>query len=330
MEYITERELMPYKLGALLYTPATNTKIAEKVNNREIHSLKAFVLCLEDSIADEDLQYAEQCMVKTLKEIKNKTIMVFVRVRNPEHLKHIYQLLEENGIEEKVAGYVLPKFNKDNCFWYLDTVKNMPRYLTKHGYKENESYNPVYIMPVFETEDIANISIRHEVLSYLYDSLCGLGDTVLNIRVGGNDFCNLYGIRRTSNQTIYDAAVIQDIFKDIVNIFGQEYVISGPVWEYFGNNQHDQWAVGLKRECKMDMLNGFFGKTAIHPSQVPVINSILMPLQSDVADAKRILENQSGGAGNSNRKGSMIEPKTHTKWAKQIVARSIVFGEKYA
>ena len=47
-------------------------------------------------------------------------------------------------------------------------------------------------------------------------------------------------------------------------------MVSGPVWEYYSSN-NDEWAIGLKRELKYDVLNGFVGKTVIHPNQIPVV-----------------------------------------------------------
>ena len=62
---------------------------------------------------------------------------------------------------------------------------------------------------------------------------------VLNIRVGGNDFSNMYGLRRNINQNIYEIGVIRDILVNIINVFGADFVVSGPVWEYFGSDANE-------------------------------------------------------------------------------------------
>lgn len=90
----------------------------------------------------------------------------------------------------------------------------------------------------------------------------------MNIRVGGNDFSNLYGLRRNEHQNIYEIGVIRDILANIINVFADTYVVSGPVWEYFKKGSDTAWEKGLRKEIELDLLNGFIGKTCIHPSQL--------------------------------------------------------------
>ena len=42
--------------------------------------------------------------------------------------------------------------------------------------------------------------------------------------------------------------------------------------EYFSDNPNSKEILGLRREIKMDIENGFIGKTVIHPSQVNYVN----------------------------------------------------------
>ena len=67
-----EEKLLPYRLGGLLYTPALNEGIAEKIGT--IPDLRALALCLEDSIRDEALPQAEEALVRTLAALKKRTI----------------------------------------------------------------------------------------------------------------------------------------------------------------------------------------------------------------------------------------------------------------
>ena len=127
-------------------------------------------------------------------------------------------------------------------------------------------------MPILESKTIADVGDRVNNLLIIKRHLDGIRDYVLNIRVGGNDFCNLYGLRRSETQNIYQIGVIRDTLVDIINIFSSDYIVSGPVWEYFGKDYSEPWAIGLRKEIEMDRLNGFIGKTAIHPSQIPIIN----------------------------------------------------------
>ena len=83
---------------------------------------------------------------------------------------------------------------------------------------------------------------------------------VLNVRVGGNDFCNEFAARRHYDQMIYDIIPISQLLGDILTVFAREYVVSGPVWEFFSSD-NEEWKTGLKRELSLDKLNGFVGKT---------------------------------------------------------------------
>ena len=56
---------------------------------------------------------------------------------------------------------------------------------------------------------------------------------VLNIRVGGNDFCKEFGIRRGLTQNIYQVLPLTSLLSDIITVFSRDYVISAPVFEYF-------------------------------------------------------------------------------------------------
>lgn len=150
----------------------------------------------------------------------------------------------------------------------------------------------------------------------------------LNIRVGGNDFCAAYGLRRNSRQTIYEIGVVNSALTDILTVFGTDYVVSAPVWEYFENDRDDTWKQGLERELALDKLNGFMGKTAIHPSQIPIIHRAMAVSAADYEDARRILhwDQKAVGVQKSGGGDRMNEVKVHAKWAEKIMTLSKVYG----
>ena len=75
---------LAYKVGALLYSPAINLALADKIEQGQLGKLTSMAFCLEDSIQDSALEQAEQTLKQTLKAIKNKNIsslpLLFVRV----------------------------------------------------------------------------------------------------------------------------------------------------------------------------------------------------------------------------------------------------------
>ena len=68
--------------------------------------------------------------------------------------------------------------------------------------------------------------------------------SILNIRVGGNDLSHAFGLRRPANRTIYDLRPVADILIDIVAAFGTQYVVSGPVWEYYSGEDGKRGCAG--------------------------------------------------------------------------------------
>ena len=312
---------LPYRVGGLLYTPAINVGIEDKIARKKYPCLTSIAFCLEDSIQDDAVEHAERELKKILVAIKDKKIpenelpLLFVRIRNPQHLIHVNEIL--GNLTDILTGYILPKFDLSNG---ADYIKNI---LTINQRRDN----PLYIMPILESKMIADTEGRIHTLLNIKSHLAKASDYVLNIRVGGNDFSNLYGLRRSATQNIYQIGVIRDILIDIINVFAADYVVSGPVWEYFGT-ENGVWSDGLCKELELDRLNGFIGKTAIHPSQIPHIYESMKVVRSDYDDALKILNwNQSEYCVEKSADGSrMNEVKCHIKWANRIAILGEIYG----
>ena len=318
--YGLNREILPYMVGALLYMPAYQSNVIEKL--KRDRNIKSIAFCLEDTIEDNAVEKAELCLLDTLKELKqnidifHRRLLIFIRIRTPNHMKSIMEKFAD--VMDVVTGIILPKFDESNAKEYLSSIR---KYNLQKEHK-------LFAMPILESCSIASVKNRVNNLCELKSILDEYSDIILNVRVGGNDLSNLYGLRRDVNRTIYDIGVVRDILTDIINIFAQDYVVSAPVWEYYGKDCTDMWAVGLRRELEMDKINGFVGKTAIHPSQIPVINESLKVSFIDYKDALEILEHNYGDlAVSGNVNGTrMNETKCHTRWAERIKILASVYG----
>ncbi|MBQ9497144.1 MAG: HpcH/HpaI aldolase/citrate lyase family protein, partial [Selenomonadaceae bacterium] len=242
-----DQEVLQYKVGALLYMPAFQKNIVQKISEKKLPRLTSAAFCLEDSIRAESLDAAEASLKFILRELDgvNDLPLLFVRIRSPRHLEIFHETI---GSRSKIlTGYILPKFDMSNAAAYLQLARqiNLP------------------VMPTLESKRIANLLTRRTELLSLKQILDDSKSLVLNVRVGANDFCNLYGLRRSVSRTIYDIGVVRDALIDIVNIFAGDYVVAGAVWNFFGG---EFWAEGLRRELELDKINGFVGKSAIHPA----------------------------------------------------------------
>jgi len=312
-----------YQVGALLYAPALNGTVAASVMAGKFQTPYSMALCLEDTVAEEAVPAAEGQLLKTLEEIQkgeNRPGVylpkIFIRVREPEQLKRLLKRLEP--VEEVVTGFIFPKYSLNNANAY-------------HRLMEEENRRrkrPYYMMPILESGDLIDYGSRRQALLELKKRLDEKKEYVLNVRVGGNDFCNQFAVRRHCNQTIYDIIPIAGLLGDILTVFGRDYVVSGPVLEFFSGSGN-QWSDGLRRELELDRLNGFVGKTVIHPKQIPVVNESLQVSQGDYLDAKSILdwEDKGGLCVLKSAEGErMNEVKTHENWARKTLLLAELYG----
>ena len=63
---------LKYSVGALLYTPALNRKIADSIIEERFDRPFSLALCLEDTIDDASVEYAEKQMNKYMAKERKK------------------------------------------------------------------------------------------------------------------------------------------------------------------------------------------------------------------------------------------------------------------
>lgn len=315
--------LLYYSVGALLYCPANKKSIVDSITGNRFGAKYSLAMCLEDTIRDDCVAEAEHILANSLRRLKQQSQLknfylpkIFVRVRNARQIGRLYKAFGESAT--LVTGFILPKFSLENADGYLQEIVRV-----------NEiSAVPVYAMPIYESPSIIDLRNRYEILYALKDKLSLAGDRILNIRVGGNDLCHAFGFRRHDDESIHQIGPVASIFSDIVTVYGMDYVVSGPVWEYYHSHN---WEKGLYHEIADDKLCGFVGKTVIYPSQIAVVNEAYKVSENDYQDASAILNWDpsshsmvAGGAGNER----MNEYKTHSRWALRTLLMAEYFGTK--
>lgn len=80
---------------------------------------------------------------------------------------------------------------------------------------------------------------------------------------------------------------------------------------------------GLAAECRAAARDGFAGKLAIHPAQVPIINAAFTPSPEALAHATRVIDAfaAAGDAGVVGLDGQMLD-RPHLKAAQNLLARA--------
>lgn len=315
--------ILYYSVGALLYCPAYRKSIANSIIHEDFGTNYSIALCLEDTINDNFVEGAEKALLDSIRQIHESLQSrpfylpkIFIRVRSPRQITKLTKALGQSAAI--ITGYIIPKFSTENANTYIQAIIEANE-LSPHKF---------YMMPIYESSSIVNIRERTDILYSLKDSLSAIEELVLNIRVGGNDLCHLFGFRRHADESIHRIRPIADIFSDIITVYGMDYVISGPVWEYYSG---ENWQQGLLSEIADDKLCGFTGKTVIHPQQIPVLNRAYQVPRSDFDDAKSIInwdmDCETFVSGNP-AKERMNEYKTHQNWAQKILFLTEVFGIK--
>ena len=134
-----------YSVGALLYCPANNERIAASIIAERFGKLFSLALCLEDTIRDECVAEAEQSLISSLQKIytehrtKNFYLpKIFVRIRHPEQISSLLERLKEAAT--LLYGFILPKFSLENADDYIAAMQTANQ---KYGHQ-------LYMMPIFE------------------------------------------------------------------------------------------------------------------------------------------------------------------------------------
>lgn len=308
-----------YSVGALLYCPANLPSIVASLVEGKFSVPFSLALCLEDTIGDDSVEEAMEILTTSLHQLYHATESfylpdIFIRVRNASQIESLWHNL---GLTANiVTGFIAPKFTPDNAHGYISAIQSL----------NTTAQHPVYFMPILESPAMIDPSSRYAFLHELKCQLDAIAPWVTNVRIGGNDLCHAFSLRRSVDESIHDIPVVAQIFSDILAVFGRDYVVSGAVWEYYGGKG---WDTGLAHELQADRRNGFIGKTVIHPKQIPLVNQAYQVSKTDYADACAILnwdpKHPRQVSGNVNHQ-RMNESKTHANWAQKTLLLAQVYG----
>ncbi len=341
-----EPERIGVGLGATLYCPATRPHLGHDIVKRAAEGVVSIVVCLEDSVPDNELPAAERNAVAQLRDLATSGVelpLIFIRVRSVDQIPMLTAALGADiGV---LAGFVVPKFGDDNGGGYLDEVVAASELTGRR----------VLVMPVLETPDISFVESRLAALLGARQLIDKYREHVPAVRIGATDLSGAYGLRRAREFTVWDLRVVADVLCAVVNVFGRvagsSYVVAGPVWEYFSATErmfkpllrespfvaHEERALrtrliaadldGLIREVVLDRANGLTGKTVIHPTHVAAVHALSVVAHEEYADACDVVAtNAQGGASPSAFGNKMNESKPHTAWARRVLLRAEIFG----
>ncbi|MFF7048762.1 HpcH/HpaI aldolase/citrate lyase family protein [Streptomyces griseorubiginosus] len=339
--------LLSAALGATLYSPATRPRLADDIVKQAGLGVVSMVLCLEDSIGDEDVPAGEENLVRQFTDLADRAVdlpLLFIRVRHPEQIPDLVRRL--GPAVRLLSGFVLPKFTEERGIPFLEAL----------SVAEAATGRRLFAMPVLESPELLYRETRVETLEGIARAVDKYRDRVLALRLGVTDFCSSYGLRRAPDMTAWDVQIVASVIADVVNMLGRAdgtgFTVTGPVWEYFrvqermfkpqlrrspfleGQAEELREALiehamdGLLREITLDQANGLLGKTCIHPSHVLPVHALSVVSHEEFSDAQDILRPERGGGGvlRSQYTNKMNEVKPHRAWAERTMLRAEVFG----
>lgn len=353
--------LLAAALGATLYCPGDRPTIAADVTKQAARGCVSMVLCLEDSIADSSVEFAETNVAEAVGALYRASTdgveglavdlpLLFIRVRSPEQMLRMAELCGE--ALALLSGFVIPKFeNDDGCAELF--FEALHRIHDEYAQSGATGGRRLRIMPILESPAMVHSETRRAALSAIVDVTQAHRDDVLAVRIGATDLSSAFGLRRSRDLTVYDVKVVSAVIADVVNVLGRpgnDFVITGPVWEHYDSSERilrPQLRLtpfveaneaelrkrlmlagldGLIREISLDQANGLLGKTVIHPTHVPVVHALSVVSHEEYLDAQAIVGNVGGGASASPYRNKMNEMKPHHAWAQKTLLRADAFG----
>lgn len=296
--------LNPYTLGATLYMPATRTDIWQIIQRQKLVDIQSIVICLEDAVNESDIEQALanlQTLLNAWHQHQSDQPferfvhrpLVFVR---PRHAMMLAQLADWQYIG-LVDGFVLPKIDMLSLAdWRLASQALLSEQL---------------LMPTLETRSIFNPVHNQELAIALTE---GFNQSILALRIGGNDLFACLRLRRSPDVTIYQSPVGMLIYQLIACFVPYGFYLTAPVFEYL--DKPDLFA----QELRQDVALGLVGKTVIHPSQIAAVKHAFAVNNHELAQAQAILAIDAKAVFKQDN--SMLEPATHRAWATEVMARA--------
>jgi citrate lyase beta subunit len=286
------------RLGASLYVPGNHDALISIANGQKYPNLRSVIFCTEDSVRADDIPFVLRNVEKTLIEMEGGTdTLRFIRVRSPEVLAQCLQMSCIN----KIDGFVLPKITRQNLESYLNQLRREDHFDVMITLETPEAFDQIEMTAL---RSMLLVPRNHK--------------RILSIRIGGNDLLNHIGMRRSREHTLYDTPLSHTISM-LVSIFKPYgFNLTAPVCDYMNADAL------LRRECQLDLAHGLFGKTAIHPEQIAVIEEQYRVSIQDAEMAEAILDPSRPAVFRMH--DAMCEPATHANWAEHILARAEIYG----
>lgn len=284
-----------------MYMPALRPDLAETGNGLKFPNLRTVVFCTEDSVGARHLSIALANIKRVLSQLEPVRVFRFIRPRNPEVLRTI---LEFPHID-KINGFIIPKADR----------KTLPAY-----FEALADYGDFEIMPIIETTLAFDLPELFRLRDFLAES--PLRPRITALRIGSMDLMSILSLRRNISRSVYETPIGHTIDQLITVFKPMGLDLTAPCFEGVEQNET------LAAELFLDVSRGLFSKTAIHPSQIEIIEYSYQVAVEELEMAEAILDPTSPPIFRLGAR--MCEKTAHSNWAATVLERARLFGVRGA
>jgi citrate lyase beta subunit len=270
-------------LTSMLFVPGGDERKLAKLDTLRAPAL---ILDLEDAVAESRKPAARRMVAAALAEATTR-VPLWVRV-NPSGPEATVADLDA-VVGPRLAGVVLPKVESaaevNRVDWYLSALE------AERGLPAGSVHlmaNIESVAGLAHTEEIAAASSRLECLIF------GAGDFSLDAGLDWPAEGGLSPLVLAAKQRLVLASRAAGLLPPHDGVY--------PMFR-----DHD----GLRAEAEQAQAIGMFGKHAVHPEQIPVIDAVFTPSDARLRRAQEIVDafdaSESGGVGNIDVGGQFID-----------------------
>ena len=287
-------------MRSYLFVPGDSEKKLEKALSSEADVL---LIDLEDSVAQTNKAAAREVTAKALHAHQSKTNRprLFVRVNALD--TNLTDADLDAIIPAKPDGIMLPKSNSGKCVTAMDVKLQASEALAGLQIGRTE----IMIVATETASAIFNLGTYSGASERLKAMTWGAED--LSADLGAETNRNEQGQFTSPYRLARDMCLFGAIAAEIQPIDG-----------IYGNFRDLD---GLRAEAIEARRDGFVGKMAIHPAQVPIINEVFTPDADAISRAQKIVAafSEAGDAGVVGLDGEMLD-RPHLKRAKTTLQKA--------
>ncbi len=292
-------------LTSMLFVPGGDEGKLAKVDALRAPAL---ILDLEDAVAESRKADARR-MVAAAIAAATTTVPLWVRVNPGDAAATVADL--EAVVQPGLAGIVLPKVESptgvERVDWYL-TALELARGLPAAGIRLMANIESVAGLDAVER--IAKASPRLECLIF------GSGDFSLDAGLDWPPEGGVSSLLVSAKERLVVASRLAGILPPHYGVY--------PMFRDDG---------GLRAEAAQSQALGMFGKHAVHPLQIPIIDEVFTPSAARIARARQIVEafdtSEAQGVGNIDVGGQFIDyPVAHRAKALLAIADGLKGGDE--